>query len=498
MTEEQKRIPVNNSKIKMAIQTGIPLTITTYTLPHDIEVYMTDVLTAFLTELAQKQMVEFLTYCLIELVTNAKKANTKRVYFEEKHLDLTNEDDYVLGMKTFKEDTISRINYYLDLQKNKGLYVKLILQVRNNKIRLEVRNNAVLTFFEYKRIHDKISRAQQYTSVNEALTQIIDDTEGAGLGLIIMILMLKKIGLTEENYQVLTTDTETITRIILPLNEKTQSAIEFLSGEFAKIIDELPQFPKNIAAVNKLLDDPESKLSDIAMHISNDVSLTAELLRLVNSAAFAMSSSCKSIFDAVRLVGLRGIRNLLISIGSLDALAAQEDEVKEKIWSHAYQVAFYSYNLARNLCVGKKEIIEDAYVCGLLHDMGKIIFQTAHPGLMQNLKVKCAAAGISDSIFELLVAGVNHGEIGALIAEKWNFPEVIISVIRYHHDCEAAPQEYRTLTYLVCLADMMVHYGNLEIEYEQIDPNVLKHFQLTDKTKFEDVIMKLKQAFSNK
>ena len=475
---------------------GVPLSITTYTLPHEMEVYMGDVLSVFLTELDQKQMVEYLTYCLCELVTNAKKANTKRIYFEEHGLNIDNEQDYALGMKDFKSETIAHINHYLALQKQAGLYIKMILQMRKDKIKLEVRNNVELTFYEYKRIHDKLSRAQQYTSINDALAQILDSSEGAGLGLIIMILMLRKIGLTEENYQVLSEHGETITRIILPLNENIQSHLSLLSTEFVNLIDDLPHFPENIATVGKLLNDPKSKLSDIATHISNDVSLTAELLRMVNSAAFAMSSPCKSIFDAVRIVGLRGIKNLLYSIGTMAMLTSGDDQVKKDIWVHAYGVAFYSYNLARSFCAGDKQLVADSYVCGLLHDMGKIMFQTAHPGLMLELKQKCADDGIPERVFELLVAGVNHGEIGALIAEKWNFPEVISNVIRYHHSPETAPAEYRRLTSLVYIADMMVHYVKTEIEYAQIDASELEIFGLHDQEKFDSIAKKLHEVFT--
>ena len=86
---QASKVAIDVNKIKMAIQAGIPLSITTYTLPHEMEIYMKDVLTAFLNELNQEQMVEYLNYCLEELINNAKKANTKRVYFEDKHLDIT-------------------------------------------------------------------------------------------------------------------------------------------------------------------------------------------------------------------------------------------------------------------------------------------------------------------------------------------------------------------------------------------------------------------------
>ena len=198
-----KKVKLDLSKIKMAIRAGIPLSITTYTLPREMEAYIDSVLKAFLNELNQDQMSEYLTYCLNELLVNSKKANTKRIFFKQKNLDIFNEEQYSEGIKSFKSETLSNIRYYLDLQKKAGLYVKFVLQARNNKIKIEVRNNSELTVEEYKRMHDKLSRAQQYTSVDQAMTQVLDETEGAGLGLIIMILMLEKIGLTEENFQIL-------------------------------------------------------------------------------------------------------------------------------------------------------------------------------------------------------------------------------------------------------------------------------------------------------
>src|SRR5574344_288727 len=496
--KKEHQVKIDISKIKMAIQAGIPLSITTYTLPHEMEVYMGDVLTAFLNELNQGQMVEYLNYCLEELINNAKKANTKRVYFEDKHLDITKQHDYDVGMQNFKSDMLNNLKFYLSEKKKEGLYIKLILQTRNNKIKIEVRNNVELTVFEYKRIHDKLSRAQQYTSVDEVLNQILDEAEGAGRRLIIMILMLETIGLTEENYQLICETGETITRLILPLNEKTQKDISLLSHEFVKLIDELPQFPENITQINRLLNDPDSKMSDIAMHISNDVTLTGELLKLVNSAAFALASPCRSISDAVKLVGLRGIRNLLFTIGSMQNLMVVGDTSKKELWTHAYRVAFYSYNLARNFCAGPadRNVIEDSYVCGLLHDMGKIIFETAHPDLIEKVHAVCEKKGISADLFEKLVAGVNHGEIGALIAEKWNFPDVIVNVIRYHHAPEEAPKEMYKVTSLVYLADMMAHYTDKTVDYYQFDPEILAMFKITSEDQVKKIVERMEKAFS--
>ncbi len=494
--QPKKKVEVDRSKIRTAINAGIPLSLTTYTLSHEMEVYMNDILRVFLEELNQNHMTEYLSYCLSELITNAKKANTKRIYFKTKNLDIANHSDYDLGMKTFKEDTLNNINYYLGLQKKAGLYVRLILQFRNNKIKIEVRNNADLTVFEYKRIHDKLSRTQQYTSVEQALESILDESEGAGLGLVIMILMLEKIGLTEENFQTLCENGETITRIILPLNQQTQSQIDFISDEFVKVINELPQFPENIIAINRLLSNPDSKMSDIAMQISNDVSLSAELLKIVNSAAFALASPCASIYDAVRLVGIRGIKNMLFSIGAVHSFDSISNN-KAELWKHAYQVAFYSYNIARNFFSGQRNIIEDAYICGLLHDMGKIIFENSHPIFIEHTRNICAERHISPVIFEKLMAGVNHAEIGARIAEKWNFPDIIINTIRYHHAPDSAPANIEKLVAAVYLADLMTHYQKEEIAFYQIDASILTQFKLANEIQFKKISDQLLNAFTS-
>lgn len=492
---QEKRIKVDVEKVRKAIESGIPLTVTTYTLPHEIEEYACDILKTFLTELDQAQMADSLIYCLKELANNGKKANTKRVYFEEKGLDINDKADYELGMKNFKMDTMSNINYYLNQQKDKGLYIKISMQTRNNKIKVEVRNRVELTNFEYKRIHDKITRAQMYNSVEEGIASLLDDSEGAGLGLVIMILVLKKIGVTEENYQVISENGETITRMILPFSGKSTSDITDISSEFVKLIDGLPEFPENITEINRIINDPNSQMSDIALKISNDVSLTTELLKLVNSAAFSLSTPCHSIGDAVKLVGLRGIKNLLYSIGSMKALTEDSNEEIKALWTHAYRIAFYSYNLARNFLRTDKKCVDDSYVCGLLHDMGKIIFETAHPEVLDKISTMCEERGVSKNLFERMFAGVNHGDVGSLIAKKWNFPEVIINAIRYHHDPLSAPEEFRKITTLIYFADMLSHYSEGNFDYSLIEPSALKMFGITSEEALKVLADKLDNSF---
>lgn len=490
-----KKIKVDKEKVSLAIQTGIPLTVTTYTLPPEMEGYIIDILSVFLEKLNMASYFEGLAYCTRELVNNAKKANTKRIYFAMKHLDLNKTDDYAKGMENFKSDTLNNIRFYLEEQRKQGYFIKTIFQMRNSKIKIEIRNKAELTVHEYKRIHDKITRAYQYTSVEEGITQLLDDSEGAGLGLAIMILILRRYGLTEDNFQILSENGETITRIIVPFSKETAENIVSLSKEFANLIEGLPDFPENITQINNLINSPTSKMSDIAMKISNDVSLTAELLKMVNSAAYMLPHPCHSIEEAVKYAGLRGIKNLLFSIGSMENLVSNSSEKSKKLWDHSYQVGFYAYNLARNFCKNKSNV-EDSYVCGLLHDMGKIVFENAKPDAILKIEKLCHSRGISKEMFESLIAGCNHGEIGSFIAEKWNFPPVLIDVLRYHHSPESAPESSQELTKIIYIADMMAHYSESLVDYSQIDQGILESFGITSEEQFQGLAEHLEASFS--
>ena len=207
----------DETKIKEALLSGLPLTITTFTLPHEIEVYIENVITVFLKLARQEKLRDYICYCVRELAENAKKANTKRVYFLEQGLDLKNPEDYRKGMELFKKTTLSNIAYYLQLQKEKGLYIKLILQIRENTIHMEIRNNVTVTRAELLRIHDRLTHSHQYDNLEEVFSRVFDDSEGAGLGLVILALMLRKMGLNEDNFDIYSNERETIAQISIPI-----------------------------------------------------------------------------------------------------------------------------------------------------------------------------------------------------------------------------------------------------------------------------------------
>ncbi len=488
-----QELSVDVSKIKKAVLSGIPLTITTYTLPHEIEVYIEQVLESFLKEVGQEKLKDYLSYCVRELAVNAKKANTKRVYFMERGLDLASPEDYKAGMENFKSDTLENIAHYLQLQKEKGLYIKLVFQVKGQIINLEIRNNVAITKTELIRIHDKLARSRQYNSLEEALTQVLDDSEGAGLGLVILVLMLKKVGLDEDCFDIVGTESETIARVSIPIDQTRVENLSILSRAIVDQVTTLPQFPENIVIIQKLINDPKSEMSDIARQISMDPAMTADLLKIVNSAQFMLAKKVDSISEAVKMVGIRGIKNLLYSYGTQKILGDDTAD-KKALWEHSYKTAFYAYNLAKNFRKDRN-LLDDVYVGGILHDMGKIIFANVHPDLLNKIRNFCSEKEIPSATFEDLSAGMNHAEIGALIAEKWNFPENLVSAIRLHHDPTVASSEHKDLVETVYLANMLCEFEARNITFDQLEKKVLNTFGINSAAQIESLIDRFSTGF---
>jgi putative nucleotidyltransferase with HDIG domain len=484
---------VDEARIKRAVQSGIPLTITTYTLPHEVELYIDQIITAFLREVNRENLRNYVVYCVQELAVNAKKANTKRIYFMEKGLDLNDPVDYKIGMTSFMDDTLNNLGHYLQLQKERGFYIKIILQAKNDSITMEVRNNATITRTELSRIHGKLKQARQYDNMEEALGLVLDDAEGAGLGLVILTLMLKKIGLGEDSFSITSDDKETVAQVCIPIDQELAEGMAELSARIAASVNSLPQFPENILAVQQLMGDPRADMVSIAREISMDPTITADLLKMVNSAQYMLAKKVDNIAEAVKMVGLRGIKNLLYSYGSQKILGEESAEKKE-LWEHSYRTAFYAFNIARNFH-GEPGLIDDAYVGGLLHDMGKIVFSNVHPDLLKRIHDFCDQKNLPAAAFENLAAGMNHADIGAMIAEKWNFPDSLINVIRYHHDPASAPEKDRSLVDAVYLANMFCEYERGNVTVDQFDPGVLERFGLTTKNQIDSLLALFSAGF---
>ncbi len=485
---------VNVEQIKKAVHSHIPLTIKTYTMPRETEQYIEQVLEKLLGEIGQDGIFNPIAYCVKELTVNAKKANTKRVYFKEKKLDIDNSSDYERGMVNFKEETLSNIGHYLPLQKAAKLYIKVVFRAKAQEFVISVHNNVEITRKEQMRAFDRIARSRAFESIEEAFSAVLDSTEGAGLGIVIMVLMLKNMGLTEDAFELDVIDGETVAKITVPFSDIHVEKIDMLAKAVVNEVNTLPQFPESLVYLQKLISDPEADIHDIARQVSTDPSLTADLLRLVNSAIYMLPKKIDSIVEAVKLVGMQGLRNLLFTYGSQKIFEQKYTEMK-KLWKHSYKVAFYAYHLGSTFRK-KTDVLEDAFVGGILHDLGKIVINALHPDLLDKIKKFCVEKGIPEKMLEDFSVGLNHAEVGARIAAKWNFPEQLVASIRWHHEPLSCNPDFAELTHIVYMANCFAHIENGDISFEQIMPQILQSLHIKTEEQLLEIMERLQKNFS--
>jgi len=484
---------LEQDKIKKAIIKSVPLTVTTYTMPHETEENLEILLGQFLLEMGQKDLQSNLAYCLRELAVNAKKANTKRVYFEERNLSLNKAEDYEKGMKSFKEDTLTNLKHYLQLQKKSKLYIKIIFHVKSNVFHITIKNNCQLTKKEHMRIYDRIARSRAYQSMDEAFAEILDDSEGAGLGIVIMILMLKKMGLGENAFDIEGVGGETIARLRIPLSQIKKESMNLLTDKLTNEIESLPHFPENIVQLQKMLQDPDVYVPDITKWISQDVALTADLLKEVNSAQFMLPTRVDKIGQAVNLLGLKRLKTIIYKYGTQKILKKNSQE-QRIMWDHSYKVAIFAYMLAKSKGM-KGDSLDDTYVGGILHDIGKIIFFNIENTLLDKMKDFSYSKNISPQVLESIAAGINHAEIGGQIAKAWNFPDILSESIQFHHDPLACNVKYRPVVFNVYMANVLAQDDELELFYEHLDLEVLSYFRIDSIEKLLEVKNRLEKQY---
>ena len=200
--------------IKDAVRERRPVNFYCYTLTLEQKQRFQNILNVFLKECDESYLFNCLSYCLFELLDNASKANAKRIFFKEQHLNINNQTDYENGMKSFKANLSDNTQHFKDELESGLLQVHLELSA-NDVISLAVSNNTKITEAEYKRIQDKIEKTKGYQNVADAFSDI-DQTEGSGLGIITVVIMLRKLGLNTSNLKFSVTEDETVATIEIP------------------------------------------------------------------------------------------------------------------------------------------------------------------------------------------------------------------------------------------------------------------------------------------
>jgi HD-like signal output (HDOD) protein len=484
---------IDRSKVVHAARNGIPLVIRTHTLPPQTEVDLEEILGIFLEELGQTGIRDHLSYCLRELTGNAKKANTKRVYFQEKGLRLSDPAEYARGMETFKADTLGNIGHYLALQEAQDLHIKVSFLIRHQVLHLGVRNNCPMTPVELGRLTDRIVRSRVFDSMEQAFEEVLDDSEGAGLGIVILVLMLRKMGLTEKAFTLDPGNQETCATLSIPMDGVKVARINTLSDQIAQAVDGLPPFPENLKTLLGLLEDPEVAFGALAAELARDPAMAADLLRYLHSAAIHGSQRVDSLEEAIRIVGTQGLRTLLYPYGAHRVLERYLEK-QRPLWENATRVSFYASELARE-CRLPKHARGDAQIAGLLYNLGQIVVTSVHPELSARVEDFCRERGYSVDVFDQLAQSINPAELAARIARHWEFPDSLVDVLANQNYPQGAPPAVQPV---VCAVHLAASLRAVELDlvaYGQVRPEVLKGLGLRDAGTVETLHRRMAEAF---
>ena len=198
-------------------------------------------------------------------------------------------------------------------------------------------------------------------------------------------------------------------------------------------IDDLPTLPRTVLQITGLVNDPKSSAKDLARVITDDQVLTVRLLKLVNSSFYGFPQRISTVTGAIVLLGFDAIRNLLLTTSVFDLFAnrnRQKKQDQERFWDHSLGCAVGAKVIGNYL---RHDKIEELFVSGLLHDIGKIVEMMFLPDEFSRIAAAVNKENILMITAENSVLGYNHAEVGKLLAEKWNLPVKLVQVIAHHH-----------------------------------------------------------------
>ena len=199
--------------------------------------------------------------------------------------------------------------------------------------------------------------------------------------------------------------------------------------------------------------DPESSALDLGKYIASDPSLSASVLKVVNSAYYGFYRQITSIPSAIVILGFNEVRNIALAATAFHVLGKGLSEFDRiQLWCHSSAAA-----LAAEYTAGKLRIqAEGCFVVGLLHDIGKIALDTLYPGTYLQAADRANLEQRFIREVEREAFGMDHSECGALLAQHWDLPPDIVDAIRHHHDPGLSSEE-PPLASLAALANYIAY-----------------------------------------
>jgi len=244
-------------------------------------------------------------------------------------------------------------------------------------------------------------------------------------------------------------------------------------------ITDLPTLPVVVGKITSQIANPSTNAADIGKLIEQDQVLTSKVLRLVNSAYYGFPKQIKSIQHAVVILGFNKVKTIIITASVFGAFKTRRvgGLDLQRFWQHSLGTAITSKVTAE--LIGVSHAAEDAFVGGLLHDIGKVVMDQYQPNIYAPIVKYANDKGILLVEAEQEVMGLTHAVVGEWMMEKWRLPPTIVHMVADHHSPNSTT-ERRDLITAIHLGDILaramgIGYGG-DIRMPAIDPAVASNY----------------------
>ncbi len=241
----------------------------------------------------------------------------------------------------------------------------------------------------------------------------------------------------------------------MEVSEENKTIKNIMIDDIRKKLSTFPSMPQTAVKMRELFKKGDVPINEIENILRQDPALSANILKLANSAHFGVSSKVGSLKKAVILLGLKRFEQIAVSAymeKSMDKAVEGYDLSPGELWTHSIAVATTAEAIAKLLKISDSN---DVFIPALLHDMGKLILGQFVKTESKHIE-SIVAKGESWVRAEYMVLGTDHAEIGAQILANWSFPSDVIDAVRWHHNPERIKNS-KLQTEIVYLSNLLCH-----------------------------------------
>lgn len=215
-------------------------------------------------------------------------------------------------------------------------------------------------------------------------------------------------------------------------------------AQLAEGVSKLISLPDICFRVNEMVDDPRYSAVDIGNVIANDPAITAQLLRIANSAYYGFPSRVDTLSRAIAIIGTQELRDLVLTTSIINSFHKVKPEVIDfgEFWRHSLATALSARAMVKRM---RARVLhgERLFTAGLLHDIGHLVMAVRIPELLRVMRTRAEAAEEPMDEAERLVFDLDHAEVGAALMQHWRLPNSLQLIAKFHHHPEKAGDQAR-------------------------------------------------------